>query len=65
MANQTSTQALIDVLIKQKIIIVKLVTTTLIKNAINPNDDDGAINELHQALKLNDELNFKLQEWDD
>lgn len=65
MANKTSTDVLIDDLIKQKVIIVKLITTTLIKITVEPTTDDGAINDLQQLLKLTDTLIFKLQEWDD
>tara|TARA_R110000803_G_scaffold209612_2_gene279602 strand:+ start:1278 stop:1475 length:198 start_codon:yes stop_codon:yes gene_type:complete len=65
MENQKSTDAIIDDLIGQKSIIVRLITTTLVKIIAEPTSDNGAINDLQQLLKLNDTLIFKLKSWED
>ena len=61
----SSTDPIIKLLHEQKLEITKLISMFLVTNVFNTNHDKGVLNDLSRAMKINEEITKKLENWED
>lgn len=59
-----ATDAIIKLLHEQKLEITKLISMFLVTNVFNTGHDKGTLNDLTRAMKINEEIEKKLKEWE-